>query len=141
MSNLVLLLGSTSTNYQFNAWSASSENNTISKQHSVILYHGIRSIIKLKLRLSGWWDIMSPCIVNISPVVKTRYVNFFYMLTNSYLASFVMKRHPSIIKDILGDIYILGCTRDIHCHIQKIIIFILIIISILDKYTTMGKPR
>ena len=139
MSNLVLLLGWTSTNYQFKNWSASSENNTISKQHSVILYHGIRSIIKLKLRLSGWWDIMSPCIVNISPVVKTRYVNFFYMLTNSYLASFVMKWHPSIIKDILGDIYILGCTR--HCHIQKIIIFILIIIYILDKYTTMGKPR
>ena len=53
------------------------------------------------------------------------------MLTNSYLASFVMKRHPSIIKDILGDIY----------NIQKIIIFILIITYILDKYTTMGKPR
>ena len=51
------------------------------------------------------------------------------MLTNSYLASFVMKWHPSIIKDILGD------------NIQKIIIFILIIIYILDKYTTMGKPR
>ena len=137
MSNLVLLLGSTSTNYQFKNWSASSENNTISKQHSVILYHGIRSIIKLKLRLSGWWDIMSPCIVNISPVVKTRYVKFFYMLTNSYLPSFYMKRHPSIIKDILVDIYIYA----VHCHLQKVVIFILIIIFILDKYTTMGKPR
>ena len=127
MSNLVLLLGSTSTNYQFNAWSASSENNTISKQHSVILYHGIRSIIKLKLRLSGWWDIMSPCIVNISPVVKTRYVNFFYMLTNSYLASFVMKWHPSIIKDILGDIYIerhsLPYTKDYYLYSHYCIYF------------------
>ena len=139
MSNLVLLLGSTSTNYQFKNWSASSENNTISKQHSVILYHGIRSIIKLKLRLSGWWDIMSPCIVNISPVVKTRYVEFFYMLTNSYLPSFYAKWHPSIIEDILVDIYIY--IYAIHCHLQTIIIFILLIKFILDKYPTMGKPR
>ena len=126
MSNLVLLLGSTSTNYQFKNWSASSENNTISKQHSVILYHGIRSIIKLKLRLSGWWDIMSPCIVNISPVVKTRYVKFFYMLTNSYLPSFYMKRHPSIIKDILVDIYIrrsLPFTKDCYPYSHYYIYF------------------
>ena len=70
---------------------------------------------------------MSPCIVNISPVVKTRYVNFFYMLTNSYLASFVMKRHPSIIKDILGDIYIerhsLPYTKDYYLYSHYYIYF------------------
>ena len=123
MSNLVLLLGSTSTNYQFKNWSASSENNTISKQHTVILYHGIRSIIKLKLRLSGWWDIMSPCIVNISPVVKTRYVKFFYMVTNSYLPSFYVKRYPSIIKDIVVERNSLSFTKHYYSYSHFYIYF------------------